>query len=69
MSKQPKIPRGLYGPNGDGLNDPDRFTVIERAHQSLDRLKAERDRRRSPSPVIRALQAATDAALNRKGTK
>jgi hypothetical protein len=58
-------PRGLYGPNRDGLGDPDRFTLAERATRSDDRLQIERDRRRSWSPLIRALQAATDRALGK----
>jgi len=69
MIRPTRIPRGLYGPNGDGLTDPDRFTVVERARKSVARLKVERDRRVSLSPLIRSLQAATDAAFNRKGNR
>lgn len=62
-----KVPRGMYGPNMDGLLDPERATVLERHTTSVERLQEERARRRSMSPFIRALQAATDRALRRKG--
>jgi hypothetical protein len=52
-----------YGPNHDGLLDPKRITPRERAYASEERLLEERARRRSPSPVIRKLQAATDTAF------
>lgn len=64
-SKFPPIPRGLLGDQYDGLADPERFTPTERRDLPLDRLAIERERRRSPSPFIRALQAATDRAFRK----
>lgn len=56
-----------YGPGYDGQGDPDQITIEERQRASTARLTEERDRRRSTSPFIRALQSATDKALGRKG--
>lgn len=61
--------RAQYGPNYDGLGDPDRITVAERQTESTTRLIEERNRRRSASPLVRALQAATDKALGRGGKR
>lgn len=61
-----KIPKGLLGPNRDGLLDPDRLTAAQRARESRPWLDEARDRRASPSPLVRALQAATDRALGRR---
>lgn len=47
----PNLPPSLYGPNHDGLLDPDRPTS--------------RERRNSRSPVMSALQRAADRALGR----
>lgn len=55
-----KFPRSWYGPNLDGRLDPEQMTAAERAVKTPERAGFERDRRRSPSPVVRALQAATD---------
>lgn len=60
-------PRGRYGPNYDGLGDPERITAAERMTASEPRLIDERQRRASRSPMVRALQAATDKAFGRKG--
>lgn len=66
-----KTPRmhGLFGAGHDGLLDPEMFTAEERARTSPARLREERARRRSMSPVIRRLQAATDRALGRGGKR
>ncbi len=56
-------PRGLFGPNYDGLLDPERITAQERLRTGQARLIEERRRRSSLSPVVRALQAATDRAF------
>lgn len=61
-----KIPAAWYGPEHNSPLDPDRFTPDERRRLSTTRLKAEHQRRTSPSPVIRAFQAATDKALGRR---
>jgi len=58
-----------YGPNYDGLGDPDRITTAERQTESTARLIEERNRRRSASPLVRALQAATDKAFGRGGKR
>jgi hypothetical protein len=64
--KHKKIPKGLLGPDRDGLLDPDRLTAQQRATQSRPWLDEARDRRASPSPLVRRLQAATDRALGRR---
>lgn len=61
-----KIPKGLLGPNQDGLADPDRLTAEQRARQDPAWLDEARDRRASLSPMVRRLQAATDRALGRR---
>lgn len=61
-----KVPRGLYGAGLDGLGDPERVTIAERATRPVAQVLQERERRTSTSPVIRALQAATDRAFGRK---
>jgi hypothetical protein len=66
-TKRTRIPAGLYGPERDGLGDPDRPTVAERMVRSPERLAEERQRRSSPTPIVRALQRATDRALGRAG--
>lgn len=67
MTRQWKVPPGLYAAEHDGLGDPDRFTVAEKMTRSPERLAEERRRRESPSPIVRKLQAATDKALGRAG--
>lgn len=68
MTKQrAKIPRGLFDPNGSGMLDPNRVTPAERKVRTPERLAAERQRRESPSPVSRKLQAASDRAIGRAG--
>ena len=62
-------PRGRVGPNRDGLFDPERFTIAERARYSVERLAREANRRASLSPVVRRLQAETDKALGRKRSR
>lgn len=64
--KHKKIPAGLFGPNRDGLLDPERLTAEQRARQDPAWLAEARDRRASPSPLVRRLQAATDRALGRR---
>ena len=64
--KHKKIPAGLFGPNRDGLLDPDRLTAEQRARESRPWLDEARDRRASASPLVRGLQAATDRALGRR---
>ncbi|MEE3127546.1 MAG: hypothetical protein VX494_10070 [Actinomycetota bacterium] len=61
-----KIPRGLYGPNRDGLLDPARLSSKERQTRPADLLAEEYARRTSPSPFVRRLQSAADRALGRK---
>lgn len=61
-----KTPKGLLGPNRDGLLDPDRLTPAQRARESRPWLDEARDRRASPSPLVRRLQAVTDRALGRR---
>lgn len=60
------IPRGMYGPNMDGLGDPEKASIGERHKTAVPRLQEERARRRAFSPLIRGLQAATDRALRRR---
>lgn len=66
MMKRPRM-HGLFGPNMDGMTDPERASVEERATTAPARLAVERARRRSLSPTIRRLQAVTDKALGRGG--
>lgn len=61
----PNLPPGLYGPNHDGLGDPDRFTPADRRNAVQARLTSEYNRRTNRSPVMAALQAAADKALGR----
>lgn len=63
--KFPRMPRGFYGPNADGLGDPDRMTVADRATKSPERHDWETSRRRSASPLIRAFQRAYDRDMAR----
>ena len=58
-----KIPPGLYAPEHDGTGDPNRMTIPERQRMSVDRHTEETSRRRSMSPLVRRMQAATDRAL------
>jgi hypothetical protein len=67
MTRPSDIPRGEFGPNYDGLGDPQRITPAERMTASEARLIEERDRRNHPSAVVRALQASTDKAFGRGG--
>ena len=64
-----RVPRGLLSPARDGLLDPERFSVAERATSSAERLTEEADRRNSASPFVARLQRAADVALNRKGKR
>ncbi len=64
MSKL-QMPRGLFGPGHEGLGDPERPSIEERAHKAPARRAFEAGRRRSLSPVLRQLQRVTDAALGR----
>lgn len=66
MTERPKVPRGLFGPNRDGVLDPDRLTPAQRMKESRAWLDDARDRRASASPLVRRLQAATDKALGRR---
>jgi hypothetical protein len=50
---------GMYGPNRDGLLDPDRATVQDRATKSSERLAAEKADKYAISPVIRQLRAVS----------
>jgi hypothetical protein len=65
MTTRPKVPRGTYGDEHDGLLDPERIDARERMTSSLARSLEERSRRASPSPLVRALQSATDRAFRR----
>lgn len=66
MTVRPQVPRGLFGPNRDGLLDPDRLTAVQRQREDREWLDEARDRRASRSPLVRRLQAATDRALGRR---
>jgi hypothetical protein len=59
------VPRGLFGPNYDGLADPEAFTARERQARSTDDLTASREAYRSPSFVVVRLRKAFDRALGR----
>lgn len=61
-----EIPRGMYGTGMDGLQDPKRATLVERERTTVARLQEERRRRRSMSPLVSALQRATDRAFMRR---
>jgi hypothetical protein len=52
-----KLPRSMYGAEHDGLLDSERLTAEEPARTAPARLVEERRRRRSPSDVVRRLQA------------
>ena len=58
-----KIPPGLYSAEHDGTGDPDRLTIAQRQRRSVEQHAEEAARRRSMSPLVRAMQAATDRAL------
>lgn len=60
-----KIPAAWYGPNRDGLLDPNRKTSEERLRREPAWADAAYARRQSPARAIRALQAATDRAFGR----
>ena len=62
----PKIPGAWYGPNMNGLGDPERASVQERHETAPARLAEERTRRAAFSPLVRGLQAVTDRALKRR---
>lgn len=61
-SKRPPRPLA-YGPDQDGLLDPDRPSIAERQRHTPERIAAERADKASRSPLIRALRAAGRAAL------
>lgn len=61
-----KIPRWAYGAERDGLLDPDRFDVEQRAELAPETLAEEDERRHSASPVVRRFQALADKALGRR---
>ena len=52
-----------YGPDHNGALDPDRMSIAARHRLSVDRYREQVSRRRSLSPLVRSLQAATDRAL------
>lgn len=51
------IPKGLRGPNADGLVDPESPTIADRQTRSVARLQADDVRSRSLSPLLRRLAA------------
>jgi hypothetical protein len=55
--------RGAYGDTHDGLLDPDRPTLLERATRGDDRLAEDLADRRSMSPLIQRLRASVPVAL------
>lgn len=59
------VPRGSYGPNYDGLGDPERFTPQEIHTRPTADLVAAREAYRSPSVVVVRLRKAYDRALGR----
>lgn len=59
----PNLPPTFYGPNHDGVLDPDKPSPANRRNASQTRLNAEQAGRTSRSPAMRALQAAADRAL------
>ena len=61
----PKLPPSLFGADHHGLEDPDRFTPADRRNAVQQRLVDEFQRRNSRSPVMAALQRASDRALGR----
>jgi hypothetical protein len=64
MSKKPPMPPvGIYGPNRDGLLDPDRASLADRQHKSVARLSEELYESRLLSPFIRTLRSAASRAL------
>lgn len=65
MNSRLRMPRLRYGPNYDGALDPARIRPAERLAASTERQVTERDRRNSPSPMIRALQRATDRTFRK----
>ena len=65
MGKFRSIPRGLLGPNRDGLADPEALTMRERMNEDPARLAVEQDRRLRQGPVVARLQRAADRALGR----
>ena len=56
-------PRTQYSEHCDGLGDPQRLTVEQRARTSEERVTEQQERRMSLSPMLRRLQAATSLAL------
>lgn len=66
MTPKKKIPAAWYGPNRDGLLNPDRLTPEQRVRQDPDWVAAAHARRQSASRAVRALQAATDRAFGRR---
>ncbi len=63
MTKFPARPVGEYGPNGDGLGDPERLSVSDRQRISPGRLAEERRDAATLSPTIKRLRAAARKAL------
>lgn len=57
-----KVPRGLFG-GRNGVGDPEALTPTQRPYAGEDRAAEQQERRTSGSPLVRALQAATDRAL------
>lgn len=51
------LPRGLYGPDRDGLGDPERPSTVQRLTWSPERIAEEADRAAAPSPMLRRLRA------------
>jgi hypothetical protein len=56
-------PHGVYGPNQDGLLDPQKATLEDRQHKSTARLAEERADSELMSPFIAAMRASSAAAL------
>ena len=52
-----RLPRGLYGPNRDGLNDPERPDAGERVTRSPEWIAEDADRAAALSPMLRRLRA------------
>ena len=52
-----RLPRGLYGPNRDGLGDPERPDLTERLTLSPERIAEDADRAAALSPMLRRLRA------------
>ena len=56
-------PHGVYGPAMDGVLDPQKASVEDRAHKSTARLSEERTDSEYLSPMIRTLRDASAKAL------